>query len=141
MSHQAWRDKAACGDADPDLFFPPDEGGKAQARKAKGICAGCPVRAECLEYAIRNGEHWGVWGGVAERDRRRPPAAGVSRFRGVASHKPLSKWLARATLNGRRVHLGVFTAETDAARAVLVAEGASPELAASLVPQSEEVAA
>ena len=138
-----WRDRAACVGADPDLFFPPEEGGKGQARKAKAICAGCPVRVECLDHALRHGEHWGIWGGVPERDRRQPRAAGVSRFRGVAWSKPLGKWIARATVDGCRVHLGVFAAEEEekAGRAVLEAEGAPPELAASLVPQSTEVAA
>ena len=140
---QRWRDRAACKDADPELFFPPEEGGRRAARKAKAICARCPVTAECLEHAVRHGEHWGVWGGVAERDRRQPRASGVSRFRGVVWSKSLGKWIARATIDGRRVHLGVFTpdAEEKAGRAVLVAEGASPELAASLIPQPRKVAA
>ena len=73
---------------------------------------------------------------TAARPRRR----GVP-FRGVIWNKTAGKWVARATLDGRRVHLGVFTIEEDAARAVLEAEGASPELAASLVPQPEGVAA
>jgi len=141
MSYPAWHEKAACRGADPDLFFPPEEGGKAQARKAKAICGGCPVRTECLAHAIRHGEHWGVWGGVSERDRRQPRAAGASRFRGVIWHKPTGKWVARATLNGRRVHLGVFAVEEEAARAVLEAEGTPPELAASLIPQSEKAVA
>lgn len=135
---QHWRDRAACRDADPGLFFP--EAGES-ARPAMAICAGCPVRAECLRYAFSFPEPWGVWGGTAERDRRRPRAAAASRFRGVAWHKPLGKWTARATLGGRRVHLGVFEDETDAARAVLEAEGALPEVAAASTPQPEEAAA
>jgi hypothetical protein len=51
----------ACRDADPGLFFPPP-GESADA--AMAICAGCPVRAECLELALANGERFGVWGGV-----------------------------------------------------------------------------
>ena len=141
LYREQWRDYAACRGADPDLFFPPEDGGKAQARKAKAICAACPVRRECLEYALRHGEHWGVWGGISERDRRQPRAPGVSRFRGVVWNKKAGKWMARATLNGRRVHVGVFTVEEDAGSAVLVAEGTSPELAASLIPQSEGIAA
>jgi WhiB family redox-sensing transcriptional regulator len=69
---RAWRDRALCLDADPDLFFPPDDGVNAYAQTlaAKKVCAACPVRAECLEYAIVNNELWGVWGGVPERPRR-----------------------------------------------------------------------
>ncbi len=38
--------------------------------RAKAVCAGCPVRAECLEFALANDERWGVWGGTSERQRR-----------------------------------------------------------------------
>jgi hypothetical protein len=51
----------ACRDADPGLFFP---GPGESADAAVAICAGCPVRAECLELAHANGERFGVWGGV-----------------------------------------------------------------------------
>jgi WhiB family redox-sensing transcriptional regulator len=51
----------ACRSADPDLFFP-QPGESADA--AMAICAGCPVRAECLELARTNGEQFGIWGGV-----------------------------------------------------------------------------
>jgi hypothetical protein len=51
----------ACRDADPGLFFP-QPGESADA--AIAICAGCPVRAECLELALAYGERFGVWGGV-----------------------------------------------------------------------------
>ena len=51
-----------------DLFFP--ERG-ASTREAKGVCRGCVVREECLEYALVNGEKFGIWGGLSERERRR----------------------------------------------------------------------
>ena len=63
-----WMEEARCRGLDPDLFFP--ERG-ASTREAKGVCAGCGVRAECLEYALANGEKFGVWGGASERERRR----------------------------------------------------------------------
>ena len=138
MSYQSWRDQAACNGADTRLFYPEDGG---SVRKAMAFCAVCPVVAECRQWALEFPEVWGVWGGTSERDRRQPRAAGVSRFRGVTWHQKLGKWTARATVNGSRVHVGVFVIEEDAGRAVLKAEGASPELAASLVPQSTEVAA
>ena len=53
---------------DPDLFFP--ERG-ASTREAKEVCRGCVVREECLEYALTNGEKFGIWGGMSERERRR----------------------------------------------------------------------
>ena len=40
-------------------------------REAKRICADCPVRIECLNYALRRDERYGVWGGMSERERRR----------------------------------------------------------------------
>ena len=64
----AWQDHANCLGVDPDLFFP--ERG-ASTREAKEVCRGCEVRAECLEYALQNGEKFGIWGGLSERERRR----------------------------------------------------------------------
>ncbi len=64
----SWQDYANCRGADADLFFP--ERG-ASTRRAKSICAACEVKADCLEYAIVNGEKFGIWGGMSERERRR----------------------------------------------------------------------
>ncbi|HEY5685003.1 MAG TPA: WhiB family transcriptional regulator [Acidimicrobiia bacterium] len=63
-----WQDYANCRGADADLFFP--ERG-ASTRRAKSICGACEVRTDCLEYAIVNGEKFGIWGGMSERERRR----------------------------------------------------------------------
>ena len=63
-----WQDDANCLGVDPDFFFP--ERG-ASTREAKAVCAGCEVRADCLEYALVNGEKFGIWGGMSERERRR----------------------------------------------------------------------
>ena len=63
-----WQERANCLGVDPDLFFP--ERG-ASTREAKGVCRGCEVRAECLEYALAHGEKFGIWGGLSERERRR----------------------------------------------------------------------
>ncbi len=64
----AWQDAANCTGANADLFFP--ERG-ASTRRAKQICGECDVLVECLEYAIANGEKFGIWGGLSERERRR----------------------------------------------------------------------
>ncbi len=64
----SWQDFANCRGADADLFFP--ERG-ASTRKAKAICAACQVQEECLEYAITEGEKFGIWGGLSERERRK----------------------------------------------------------------------
>lgn len=75
--HDDWRDHAACRDADPELFFPVGTAGPAllQIEQAKQICARCPVRAACLDWAIRNGQDAGVWGGTSEEERRALRAA------------------------------------------------------------------
>lgn len=62
-----WVVFAACRDADPDLFFPTSA---AEERAALAVCAVCTVRDECREYALDAREHFGVWGGATERDRR-----------------------------------------------------------------------
>ena len=66
--NQGWRAQAKCLGADFDLFFP--ERGKS-TREAKAVCRACPVREECLDFAMRNGERFGIWGGLSERERRR----------------------------------------------------------------------
>ena len=63
-----WQERANCLGVDPDLFFP--ERG-ASTREAKAVCGGCEVKADCLEYALDNGEKFGIWGGLSERERRR----------------------------------------------------------------------
>lgn len=65
---KAWQDLANCLGVDPDLFFP--ERG-ASTREAKAVCQGCVVKDDCLEYALQNGEKFGIWGGMSERERRR----------------------------------------------------------------------
>ncbi len=65
---RSWQLRANCLGVDPDLFFP--ERG-ASTREAKEVCRGCVVRDECLEYALANGEKFGIWGGMSERERRR----------------------------------------------------------------------
>ena len=65
---QGWQSRANCMGVDPDLFFP--ERG-ASTREAKEVCRGCVVREDCLEYALANGEKFGIWGGLSERERRR----------------------------------------------------------------------
>ena len=63
-----WRQRAACRDLDTATFFPESD---EQAAAAKLICATCPVRAACLEFAIVTRQDDGVWGGLDENERRR----------------------------------------------------------------------
>ena len=64
-----WVMQAACTTADPEVFFPSRRNASA-GEEAKAICDGCPVRAECLEYALATHQEWGVWGGTNEHERR-----------------------------------------------------------------------
>lgn len=70
----------ACAEADPDAFFPIDDdtplarGMKAQIRYAdengaKAVCAECPLKVECLIFAVRTGQQ-GIWGGTTENERK-----------------------------------------------------------------------
>jgi WhiB family redox-sensing transcriptional regulator len=62
-----WARRGACASSDPDLFFP------AYGRTsiaAKRLCRACPVRSECLEYALEAPEESGIWGGLDEAERK-----------------------------------------------------------------------
>ena len=50
----AWRNRAACRDTSPELFFPIGTTGVAldQIEAAKRVCSQCPVTGECLEFAL-----------------------------------------------------------------------------------------
>lgn len=63
-----WALDGNCRGLDPSIMVPENSHGTAEAKK---ICVGCTVKAQCLEYALENREHHGVWGGTSERDRRR----------------------------------------------------------------------
>jgi len=62
-----WRELAACRGADLNLFFP---GRGESAEPARQVCARCPVREPCLDYATSNQITHGVWGGLSELERR-----------------------------------------------------------------------
>ena len=64
--NEDWASEAQCRGSRPDELF---VRGAAQ-NKAKQLCAGCPVRTECLAEALDNEIEWGVWGGMTERERR-----------------------------------------------------------------------
>jgi WhiB family redox-sensing transcriptional regulator len=72
-----WREFAACRTLDPDLFFPISSLGKSleQVTRAKAVCVQCPVRRECLAFALRTHQTYGIWGGMTEEERRPESAA------------------------------------------------------------------
>lgn len=63
-----WKADAACRDLDISIFFPDSESASGPALE---VCAGCPVREQCLDFALRTRQNDGVWGGHTETDRRR----------------------------------------------------------------------
>lgn len=86
VSQPRWSDKATCRYEGPTLFFGPDlpDGKKelkyARLRReklAKAICAECIVGEDCLDAALANGEEYGIWGGLNEKElkERRGKAA------------------------------------------------------------------
>jgi WhiB family redox-sensing transcriptional regulator len=63
-----WDEEASCRSVDPEVFFP--DRPSDHARMAKAICRGCPVRGQCLEFALDARLDHGVWGGMTEIERR-----------------------------------------------------------------------
>lgn len=92
---EPWKADAKCYGYDPDMWFPPRD--KSQysviADKAKAICYGrdgkpeCPVRIECLMYAERNNETFGIWGGMSHRERS------ALRRKAAKNGKTLEEWV------------------------------------------------
>jgi WhiB family transcriptional regulator, redox-sensing transcriptional regulator len=68
----AWHDRAACRDEDPELFFPAGRGGRPtdlQVQEARAVCAICPARSDCLQWALDGEPVEGIWGGTTETER------------------------------------------------------------------------
>jgi WhiB family redox-sensing transcriptional regulator len=73
---EGWKLAAACEGEDPETWFPKGEGErngskrvKAATAYAQAICADCPVKTDCLAFAIALDLRYGIWGGVTEQDR------------------------------------------------------------------------
>lgn len=79
-----WRDRAACLDEEPELFFPVGTDGPAllQTAEAKAVCRRCPVLRECLRTAMTAGDG-GVRGGLSENERAALSRARAGELRGA----------------------------------------------------------
>jgi WhiB family redox-sensing transcriptional regulator len=71
----SWQVRAACRGPHTDVFYPPPQFERKvdklrREAVAKAICLACPVRQECLDYAISIREPHGIWGGLNEAERR-----------------------------------------------------------------------
>ena len=66
-----WRAEALCAQISPGDEWHADKGPGCveQTNFAKAVCRACPVQAACLEYALTNGERFGVWGGLSPNER------------------------------------------------------------------------
>jgi WhiB family redox-sensing transcriptional regulator len=75
----SWYSRARCREDSGRLFYPLEgarkdqSGNRSRIRHAKELCACCPVRQDCLDYALSRPEVFGIWGGydVAERKQLR----------------------------------------------------------------------
>jgi len=83
FDEEDWRESGACRTADTALFFPVSDD---DAGPAKAICAVCPVREQCLVFALANREEQGVWGGLTETERRRVRRRRSSAARSLPRH-------------------------------------------------------
>ena len=63
-----WRQRSACSGLDTEMFFPATD---TEAVAAQAVCATCPVRDQCLEWALATRQEDGVWGGLTDNERRR----------------------------------------------------------------------
>lgn len=73
---------ALCAQTDPELFFP-DKIENQYSHLAKQICVKCPVRIECLTWALQNEEDFGIWGGFSPKERNDIKRRGVKNLASV----------------------------------------------------------
>ncbi len=80
-----WQAGAACGGVAAQLFFGRDGEGPQEREireaKAAAVCARCPVRAQCLDYALRYSIKQGIWGGLNKEERARERRRRAGRLR------------------------------------------------------------
>lgn len=70
LAQPPWISDANCRGLDAALFHP-ERAHQKDASDAKKVCAGCTVRAQCLQFALETNQEHGIWGGMSERERRR----------------------------------------------------------------------
>lgn len=69
----AWMQRAACRGLSHDLFFTPDGAQGVDEKDLPGllVCQSCPVQPDCLDYALKANEKFGLWGGMPTKKRKR----------------------------------------------------------------------
>ncbi len=63
--------RCACRGVSTELFFPRANTPRGQVERAQGFCFACPLRAECLDYAMSAPSIDGIWGGTTTPQRER----------------------------------------------------------------------
>lgn len=109
-----WRADALCAQVDPELFFPTAERGdlyEAAVAAAKRVCAGCPVRQRCLDFAL-SALADGIAAGTTPEERaalrrRRARTSAVGEGSPAATGTPLRIFTARNALAGNRAPEGI----------------------------------
>lgn len=69
---EPWYEEAECRvnpTVNADDFF--QERGYNNTAKARKVCLVCPVKAECLDYALETKQEFGIWGGLTVTQRKR----------------------------------------------------------------------
>lgn len=108
-----WKEKGACRTLTPGqaarYFYPTGNSNpfKRDIQAGKDICANCPVRDECLLYALREREDYGTWGGVDEWERREMRSSGriefvIEEVETGSSHDPAKEYLNCKLDDGKR---------------------------------------
>jgi hypothetical protein len=93
-----WRMDALCPQVSIEEFHAGHGRGQVeQINFAKKVCSLCPVKAECLEFALSNDEREGIWGGMSPRVRER-----LRTERGIKSKSVVEHW--HGTDAGARRH-------------------------------------
>ncbi len=92
-----WWPDGACRGHSTELFYAEDRAAKAEAKK---VCAGCPVSAQCRQWALDTQEAYGVWGGLTWPERRAKLSQGrpdptLDRLGSTGPHIPYDERLAR----------------------------------------------
>lgn len=87
VSGYQWMDRAACAGQDPELWFP-DGSDVVAAERARTVCAGCPAREQCLDYALHMPLSYGIFAGTTPAER-----AQLRAERGIKG-RPGPMWLA-----------------------------------------------
>ena len=72
MLKDGFKERGLCRYADPEMWWPNGTTGPEADKiaEAKRICDMCPVKMDCLTYAVETRQFFGIWGGLTEDERK-----------------------------------------------------------------------